>query len=51
MDRERDYNRENVFIELLRPSYLILVSKQAYIYQKIVMLEEKEMIKENIKNF
>lgn len=51
MDRERDYNCEKVFIELLRPSYLILVSKQAYIYQKIVMLEEKEMIKENIKYF
>ncbi len=51
MDRERDYNRENVFIELLRPSYLILLSKQAYIYQKIVMLEEKDRIKEIIQKF
>lgn len=51
MNRERDYNRENVFIELLRPSYLILASKQAYIYQKIVMLEEQQRINENIKYF
>lgn len=51
MDRERDYNRENVFIELLRPSYAIFMTKQLYVYQKITMLEEQQRINENIKYF
>lgn len=51
MDGERDYNRENVFIELFRPSYIILISKQSYIYQKIIILEEEKKINETLLNF
>ncbi len=51
MNRERDYNRENVFINLLQPSYAIFMTKQLYVYQKITMLEEQQRINENIKYF
>lgn len=51
MDKQRDYNRENCFIDLLRPSYIIFISKQSYIYEKIVILEEEKKINETLLNF
>ena len=51
IDKTREFNRENTFLDLLSHSYVIFASNQNYIYQKIVMLEEKDRINEIIQKF